>query len=218
MKVKVLTNIMNANDQLAERNRELFDKNNILVINIMASPGAGKTSTIMQTIANLRDECNIAVIEGDLASTIDADKIGKEGIDVVQINTGGACHLDANMIENALSDFDLSKIDLLFIENVGNLVCPAGFKLGEDKRVIISSVPEGHDKPHKYPSIFVDADAVILNKYDMAEVFEYDTKDFESTVNGLCPSAPVIKISCKTGEGVSGWIDWLRTELAKKKA
>jgi hydrogenase nickel incorporation protein HypB len=213
MKVKVLTNIMNANEQLADKNRKLLDDNEVLTLNVMASPGAGKTSLIMGTIARLKDEVKIAVIEGDIASTIDADKIGAEGIDVVQINTGGGCHLDANMVENALSSLNLAVTDLLFIENVGNLVCPAAFKLGEHKRIVISSVPEGNDKPHKYPAMFTDAEAVILNKADLLPVLDYDLNDFTSTVKGLNPDATMFRLSAKTGQGFDSWIDWLKKEL-----
>ena len=213
MKVKVLTNIMNANEQLADKNKKLLDDNKVLTLNVMASPGAGKTSLIMGTIARLKDKFKIAVIEGDIASTIDADKIGAEGIDVVQINTGGGCHLDANMVENALSSLNLAETDLLFIENVGNLVCPAAFKLGEHRRIVISSVPEGNDKPHKYPAMFTDAEAVILNKADLLPVLDYDLDDFNDTVKGLNPDAAMFKLSSKTGQGFDSWIDWLQTEL-----
>jgi len=213
MKVKVLTNIMNANDQLADKNRKLLDANKVLALNIMASPGAGKTSLIMGTIARLKDKFRLAVIEGDIASTIDADKISAKGIEVVQINTGGGCHLDANMVENALKSLNLEKIDLLFIENVGNLVCPAAFKLGEHKRVVVSSVPEGNDKPHKYPAMFTDSEAVILNKADLLPVLDYDLDDFTSTVKGLNPDAAMFQLSAKTGQGFDSWIDWLETEL-----
>jgi hydrogenase nickel incorporation protein HypB len=217
MKVKVLQNILNANDQLAQRNKKILTANKTLTLNIMASPGAGKTSFIMGTIARLKDELIIGVIEGDIASTIDADKIGKEGIDVVQINTGGGCHLDANMVENALKNLDTSKLDLLFIENVGNLVCPAAFKLGEHLRIVISSVPEGNDKPHKYPAMFSDAEAVILNKTDLLPVLNYDLKDFKDTVKSLNPAAPIFHLSSTTGEGFEKWIDWLRGEFKKLK-
>jgi len=213
MKVKVLTNIMNANEQLADKNKKLLDENKVLTLNVMASPGAGKTSLIMGTIARLKDKFKIAVIEGDIASTIDADNIGAEGIDVVQINTGGGCHLDANMVENALSSLNLAETDLLFIENVGNLVCPAAFKLGEHRRIVISSVPEGNDKPHKYPAMFTDAEAVILNKADLLPVLDYDLDDFNNTVKGLNPDAAMFKLSAKTGQGFDNWIDWLKTEL-----
>lgn len=213
MKIKVLTNILNANEQLADKNKKLLDDNKVLTLNIMASPGAGKTSLIMGTIARLKDEVKIAVIEGDIASTIDADKIGAEGIDVVQINTGGGCHLDANMVENALSSLNLAAIDLLFIENVGNLVCPAAFKLGEHKRIVISSMPEGNDKPHKYPAMFTDSEAVILNKIDLLPVLDYDLDDFNNTVKGLNPDAAMFQLSAQTGQGFDSWIDWLKTEL-----
>jgi hydrogenase nickel incorporation protein HypB len=218
MKVKVLENILNANDQLAQRNRKILTDRKVLTLNIMASPGAGKTSLIMGTIARLKDEVTIGVIEGDIASTIDADKIGNEGIDVVQINTGGGCHLDANMVENALKSLDATTLDLLFIENVGNLVCPAAFKLGEHLRIVISSVPEGNDKPHKYPTMFSDAEAIVLNKADLLPVLDYDLKDFTDTVEGLNPNASIFKLSATTGEGFDEWIEWLRREIKKLKS
>ena len=167
MKVKVLQNILDANDQIANKNRQILDNNKVLAVNIMSSPGAGKTSLILETVRRLKDRVRIAVIEGDIASTIDADRIGEEGVSVVQINTGGNCNLDANMVSNALENLSLDSVDLLLIENVGNLVCPAEFRTGAHKRMMLLSVPEGDDKPYKYPLMFTVSEVVIINKVDL---------------------------------------------------
>ena len=213
MKVKVLQNILDANDQMANRNRQVLDKAEVLAINIMSSPGAGKTSLILQTIARLKDRVRIAVIEGDIASTIDADRIGEEGVSVVQINTGGACHLDANMVSNALDSLSLEDTDLLLIENVGNLVCPAEFKTGAHKRVMLLSVPEGNDKPYKYPLMFTESAVIIVNKIDLLPLLDFDVTAFRQAVTGLNPNVKIFPVSCKTGEGIAAWISWLESEL-----
>jgi len=212
MKVKVLQNIMDANDQIAERNQQLLNKNKVLALNIMASPGAGKTSFIMETIKRLKDKVRIAVVEGDIASTIDADRISQD-IPVVQINTGGQCHIDANMVDNALESLPLADIDLLIIENVGNLVCPAEFKTGAHKRVMLLSIPEGDDKPYKYPLMFTLSEVVIANKIDMLPLSDFDLTAFRRAVTGLNPKASIFQVSCKTGEGIDGWISWLESAL-----
>lgn len=213
MKVKVLQNILDANDQMANRNRQALDKAEVLAINIMSSPGAGKTSLILQTIARLKDRVRIAVIEGDIASTIDADRIGEEGVSVVQINTGGACHLDANMVSNALDSLSLEDTDLLLIENVGNLVCPAEFKTGAHKRVMLLSIPEGNDKPYKYPLMFTESAVIIVNKIDLLPLLDFDVTAFRQAVTGLNPNVKIFPVSCKTGEGIAAWISWLESEL-----
>ena len=213
MKVKVLKNILDANDQMANRNRQLLDKAGVLAINIMASPGAGKTSLILQTLARLKDSMKIAVIEGDIASTIDADRIGREEVAVVQINTGGACHLDANMIGNALESLSLEDTDLLLIENVGNLVCPAEFHTGAHKRMMLLSVPEGDDKPYKYPLMFTESEVIILNKIDLLPYLDFDITAFQQAVTGLNPKVKIYPVSCKTGEGIQEWTSWLESEL-----
>jgi len=213
MKVKVLQNILDANDQIANRNRQVLDKAGVLAINIMSSPGAGKTSLILQTIARLKDKVRIAVVEGDIASTIDADRIGKEEISVVQINTGGACHLDANMVSNALDSLSLEDIDLLLIENVGNLVCPAEFKTGAHKQMMLLSIPEGDDKPYKYPLMFTESEVIILNKIDLLPLLDFDINAFRQAVTGLNPRVKIFPVSCKTGEGIEEWISWLESEL-----
>jgi len=213
MKVKVLQNILDANDQMANRNRQVLDKEGVLAINIMSSPGAGKTSLILQTIARLKERVRIAVIEGDIASTIDADKIGKEEVSVVQINTGGACHLDANMVSNALDSLSLEDTDLLLIENVGNLVCPAEFKTGAHKRMMLLSVPEGDDKPYKYPLMFTESEVIVINKIDLLPLLDFDITAFHQAVTGLNPNVKIFQVSCKTGEGIEEWVSWLESEL-----
>jgi len=213
MKVKVLQNIMDANDQIATRNQQLLDKNKVLALNIMSSPGAGKTSLILETIRRLKDTVRTAVVEGDIASTIDADRINKEEVPVVQINTGGQCHIDANMVNNALESLSLEDIDLLLIENVGNLVCPAEFRTGAHKRVMLLSVPEGDDKPYKYPLMFTLCQAIIVNKMDMLPLADFDITAFQRAVTGLNPKARIFQVSCKTGEGIENWVSWLEAEL-----
>ncbi len=213
MKVKVLKNILDANELIASKNKELFRKHKIFVINLMSAPGAGKTSLILQTIGKLKDKIRIAVIEGDIASQLDANKIKKEGIAVVQINTGGGCSLDANMISQSLDNLPLTQIDLLFIENVGNLVCPAQFTLGEHKRVVISSLPEGDDKPVKYPIIFTDADAVVINKIDLLPYLNFNLAAFCKSIENLNPKVRIFQVSCSTGAGIDEWCSWILTEL-----
>jgi hydrogenase nickel incorporation protein HypB len=209
MKIPVVKDILSANDQVAAENRELFDRNNLFVLNLMASPGAGKTSFILATVDRLPQDVRPGVIEGDLASSIDADTISAKGVPVVQINTGGGCHLDAPMIRSALPHLPISEFNLLFIENVGNLVCPAEFNLGADLAVVVASVPEGHDKPYKYPGMFAAADVVILNKADLIDVFEFDVDYFRRGLEMVNPGVACFVLSCRTGEGVDNWITWL---------
>jgi hydrogenase nickel incorporation protein HypB len=216
--VKVLKNIMDANLHSAERNRARLGERGILAINVMASPGAGKTSIILGTIERLGKEARIGVIEGDIASTVDADKVAARGIPVVQINTGGGCHLDANQIAAALDNLPLDRLDLIFIENVGNLVCPAEFRLGEQKRLVIASTAEGDDKPYKYPIMFTETDAIIINKTDLAPYLDFSGETFKKVVRGLNQGVVIFDISAKTGAGFGGWIEWLRAELKRVKA
>ncbi len=215
MEVKVLKNILGANEQLAEKNYRLLKQNGIFSLNVMASPGAGKTSLILETIRRINDKVRIGVIEGDVSSSVDAEVIGKEGVVVIQINTGGGCHLDANMIGNALNNLPLTDIDLLFIENVGNLICPAGFTLGEHKRVILSSVPEGDDKPLKYPLMFHEADIVVLNKIDLLPYVKFNSDAFSRSLKSVNEKLEMISISCTTGQGLSEWVCWLNKQISR---
>jgi len=212
-KIPVVKEILSANDQVAAENRAAFQAAGVLVLNLMASPGAGKTSLILATADRLPDGVRPGVIEGDLASTIDADTIAARGIPVVQINTGGNCHLDAPMVRSALPNLPLNELDLLFIENVGNLVCPADFALGADLSLVVASAPEGHDKPYKYPGMFASADAVVLNKADLLEVFEFDVDYFRRGLEMVNPEAPLFVLSCRTGAGMEAWMTWLLSRL-----
>jgi hydrogenase nickel incorporation protein HypB len=217
VQIEIEQRILAANERLAAENRARFDEHGVFVVDLMASPGAGKTSTILATIEALRDRYSIAVIEGDIASKVDAEKVRAHGIPAVQINTGGACHLESAMIRRAVDTLDLAELDLIIIENVGNLVCPSDFDLGEHAKVMILSVPEGHDKPYKYPNIFQVSQAVILNKYDTMSVFDFDEAEFRDVVRGLNGLAPIFPMSATKGEGVQAWAEWLagRVEDAK---
>jgi hydrogenase nickel incorporation protein HypB len=217
MEIKVLQNILSANHAIARRNHYRLERQGILTINIMSSPGAGKTSLILQTINRLKPKVRVAVIEGDIASRIDADKVHQQGAPVIQINTDGGCHLEANMTENALNNLPLEEVDLLLIENVGNLVCPAGFALGEDKKTMLLSTPEGDDKPYKYPSMFAEADVVLVNKIDLLPHLDFDMDAFSKAVTGLNQKVKIFPVSCKTGEGLEKWFAWLEGEIKEKK-
>jgi hydrogenase nickel incorporation protein HypB len=217
MEIKVLKNILSANDEIAERNHALLDKNNVFAVNIMASPGAGKTSLILETIRRLKDRIRIGVIEGDITSSVDAETVGKEGVPVVQINTGGGCHLDANMIRNALGNMTLEDIELLLIENVGNLVCPAEFTIGDHKKVLVSSTPEGHDKPFKYPLMFHTVDVVLLNKADLMPYLDFDLEIFSQAIKGINEKIEVFPISCTSGQGIEQWLSWLLARMGNSK-
>ncbi len=215
MEIKVVKDIMGANEQIAQKNRQLFDSHHVFVVNVMASPGAGKTSLILETIKRLKDKTKIGVVEGDISSSLDAEAIGKEGVPVVQINTGGECHLDANMTAIALPSVPLKDIELLLIENVGNLVCPAEFSLGEDLRVLVASTPEGDDKPFKYPLMFHQADAVLINKIDLLPYLKFDVDAFTKTIKGINQKVKVFPISCTTGGGIDRWVSWLFERMKK---
>lgn len=207
--IAVEQRILNANDQVAAQNRAALDAAGALAVNVMASPGAGKTSLILATIARLPAHMRPAVIEGDLASRIDADVMAARGIAVVQINTGGSCHLDAPMVQTALPELLAARPDLLFIENVGNLICTAEFALGSHRNLVVASTPEGHDKPYKYPGMFAAADAVVLNKADVLTVFDFDLPFFQRGLAMVNPHAPLFVVSCRTGEGLDAWVAWL---------
>lgn len=217
-RIKIVENILNANDQIALKNRQRINKAGAYSINLMASPGAGKTSFILATINSLLNEnIQIGVIEGDTAPvTIDSDKISAAGMPAVQVNTGGQCHLDSVMIENALDQLPLEDLDLLVVENVGNLICPAAFKLGTHSNILIASVPEGDDKPYKYPNIYRGLDVLIINKIDLLPYLDFDMDYFRKGVEMLNPGLQTFAVSCKTNQGIEDWLSWLRLRISKK--
>jgi len=215
-RVTIVEKIMDANDRLAQANLARIDQAGVFSINIMASPGAGKTSVILKTIETLKANTRIGVVEGDTAAvTIDADKIIEAGMPAVQINTGGDCHLDAVMLQGALDNLPLNQLDLMIVENVGNLVCPASFKLGTHANVLIASVPEGDDKPYKYPGIYRGVEALILNKTDLLPYVKFDLDYFRQGVEALNPGLALFPLSCATGEGFEAWVDWLRKQMER---
>lgn len=216
-RIPVVEKIMSANDRLAVSNRSNLDEAGTFSLNLMASPGAGKTSLIEHTVPALSNEFSIAVVDGDVASNIDADRAAAAGARAVQINTGGECHLDAVMLQGALTELPLAEIDLLIVENVGNLICPAGFKLGTHKSVLIASVPEGDDKPYKYPGMYRGVDALVINKVDLLPYVEFDMLYFQRGVEILNPGLVTLPLSCKTGEGVAAWLAWVRREVAQHR-
>lgn len=211
--VSVVENILGANERLAASNRALLDKTKTFAINFMASPGAGKTTLIVKTIEALKQDYRLAGVDGDVATTIDADRMAAAGIPAVQINTGGACHLDAVMVEGALPQIDLPNTDVLIIENVGNLICPASFPLGVHLNILIASVPEGDDKPYKYPNMYRGVKAVVLNKVDLLPYFDFDMDYFHKGVQALNPGLAFFPLSAKTGEGFDAFVDWLQIEM-----
>ncbi|NMC55185.1 MAG: hydrogenase nickel incorporation protein HypB [Chloroflexi bacterium] len=208
---------MDANDQVASVNQKMLDDHNVFAINIMASPGSGKTSVILKTIEALRGKLRIGVIEGDTAPvTIDADKVMAAGMPAVQINTGGNCHLDAMMVKRGLEAMNLDEIDLLIIENVGNLICPAGFALGTHANVVIASIPEGDDKPYKYPNIYRGLDVLLINKTDLLPYINFNMDYFRQGVELLNPGLTTFEVSCQTGEGIQAWADWLSARISNR--
>lgn len=215
--VTVVRNILEAQDRIARTNRELFEKHGVFVLNLMSSPGAGKTSLLERTIEVLRGSYKILVIEGDIQSQEDAIRIKRLGVEAIQINTGGACHLDANMIRSALEKISLDECDFLIVENVGNLVCPAEFDLGEDKKAMILSITEGDDKPLKYPLMFQKSSVLLINKMDLLPYVNFDMGKVVRTVRELNPHIEILEISCKTGYGVDKWAAWLRKHIDGKK-
>jgi hydrogenase nickel incorporation protein HypB len=216
--VEVLKGLLDANDHQAHHNREHFDKHRTLAINLMSSPGAGKTSLLEATIESLSSDLNIAVVEGDLETENDAERIRGKGVPAIQISTGSACHLDAHMVHSALHELDLSGIDIVFIENVGNLVCPASFDLGQHCNVALLSTPEGHDKPAKYPVMFRSADLVLITKSDLLEVLgDFDPSLAESYLRQIANPAPMLELSARSGTGMDAWLDWVRGEVGSCK-
>ena len=218
MKISVVRDILEANDRIAQQNRELFNENGLLVINLMSSPGAGKTSLLERTIDALSGDLRIGIIEGDIQSSQDAERIAKKEIPVVQINTGGACHLDGNMIRDTFDEFDFNQMDLLVVENVGNLVCPAEFKVGEDYKVMILSVTEGDDKPDKYPLMFHESKVLLVNKIDLLPYVDCSVEKIRKDSLKINPDLTIFEISCKTEEGLEGWYNWLKKEVEVREA
>jgi hydrogenase nickel incorporation protein HypB len=209
-RIPVVENILSANDRLAAENRARLDAAGVFAINLMASPGAGKTSLIEQTLPRLAEKLRVAVIEGDIATSFDADRVLSAGAHAaVQINTGGECHLDAVMLRSALDQLDLTRLDLLLVENVGNLVCPASFQLGTHKSVLIASIPEGDDKPYKYPAMYRGVNALIINKIDLLPYVPFRMDFFRRGVEALNPGLTTFPLSCRSGEGLQAWLDWL---------
>ena len=217
-RLELQKNVLSANDQAAAQLRREFAARRLLVLNLMSSPGSGKTTLLEHTARVLAGEFKMAVIEGDLQTDRDADRVRRAGLPAVQINTGGGCHLDVPMVRQALAGLALDGLDVLFIENVGNLVCPAAFDLGEDAVVLLASVAEGDDKPGKYPTAFHRADVVLLTKTDFLPVTEFQVSQFLDDVAKLKADLPVLPLSCRTGEGLDAWFAWLRRALAAKKA
>lgn len=216
-RVEIVKRIMDANDRLAQNNQAILDQHHVYAINLMASPGAGKTSFILETIKRLPAGIKLGVIEGDTAPvTIDADKIVAAGMPAVQINTGGECHLDANMIEMALAELPLEDLNLIIVENVGNLICPAAFRLGTHANVLIASVPEGDDKPYKYPNIYRGLEVLIINKVDLAPYLDFRMDYYQQGVEMLNPGLRTFALSAKTGEGFDAWIEWLTEKVTAK--
>ena len=212
----MVQNILEANESIARENLQVLDEQKVFAINIMSAPGSGKTSLILQTMAGLKNKLNTGIIEGDIASSVDAERVKNEATAVIQINTRNmpeSCALIAAMIDQALKDLPLQDLDLLLIENVGNLVCPSEFALGEHKRVVISSLPEGDDKPIKYPMVFADADAVVINKIDLKPYVDFDIAAFQQSIKGLNPGVQFFQVSCKTGEGIEMWCSWILEQV-----
>ena len=211
-----MKNILGENDKIADENRKLFDEKNVRVINLMGSPGSGKTSLLEKTIAKLKNEINIAVVEGDLFTAKDAERIERHGVDVVQINTSGGCHLDAAMVKRAVQSLNLDALDLIIVENVGNLVCPAEFDVGEHEKVVVLSITEGDDKPLKYPLIFKESAVAILNKVDILPFTNFDMQSARDDLTALNPQIKIIETSCTKDTGIDIWIDWLKSFVKAK--
>jgi hydrogenase nickel incorporation protein HypB len=217
VRVRLASKVLKANDQIAIENRAVLRDAKVLVVNLMSSPGSGKTTLLERTIAHLRSSLRFTVVEGDLFTTRDAERIERLGVPVVQINTEGGCHLDALMVREALEDIPWREADVLVIENVGNLVCPAAWDLGEDVRVVVASVTEGHDKPAKYPRMFREAGAVVVNKIDLLAMTDFSLAELERDVRALNPSVPLFCVSARTGEGIPEWSAWLAGAVARKR-
>jgi hydrogenase nickel incorporation protein HypB len=216
-RISIVENILSANDSLAQKNREVLDQAGVFAINIMASPGAGKTTFIIKTLEALHGRLRLGVIEGDIATSIDADKAAAAGLPAVQINTGGECHLDAVMVSKALPAMPLNELDLIIIENVGNLVCPASFALGTHINVMLASIPEGDDKPHKYPGMYQGVQALVISKIDLLPYVSFNMDYFRQGVEILNPGVQTFTVSAKTGEGMQPWADWLVDQVKQNQ-
>lgn len=219
MEVKVVRRVLDVNEKMADENRKLFAEKGVFVLNVMSSPGAGKSTTLEKTLSILKPDINCAVIVGDICTTHDADRLAKTGAPVVQVNTdefGGDCHLAAHVIEKAAEGLDLDATDLLIVENVGNLVCPAEFDIGEDARAVVLSVTEGEDKPVKYPLMFRECDVALLNKIDLLPYLNFDIEKARDYILQVHPGMPVFDVSAQNGEGLEPWIKWLKEAVKKK--
>ena len=217
MEIKVIKNILGENDRIAAENQAMFQDKKVFVLNFMGSPGAGKTSVLEKTMERLKDKIKMAVIEGDLFTSKDAERIDKYGVPVIQINTAGGCHLDANMVQKTVKEMNLDELDLLVVENVGNLVCPAEFPVGEDARAVVLSVTEGDDKPLKYPLMFKESEIALLNKVDLAPYCNFNMDSAKKDITSLHPGIEVLEVSCTKGQGIDEWCDWLMKKIAAKK-
>lgn len=215
MEVKIVRRLMKANDDWAQRTRKVLADNKIFCLNFISSPGSGKTAILEQTIDRMREVFKILVLEGDLATTRDGDRIQKHNVPVVQLLTEGSCHLDASLVHHALEEIDLSSLDILFIENVGNLVCPSEFDIGESAKIAVLSLPEGDDKILKYPKLFRDASCVILNKIDLLPYLDYHKEQVYQDLHKLNPNVPVFELSAKTGQGMEQWISWIAQQIKR---
>jgi len=216
MEIEVLEGVFDANEIIAGKNRAILDGCGAFMVNVMASPGAGKTSVILKTLAGVAGGLSCVVVEGDIAGKIDSERIAETGVPAIQINTGGSCHLEARQVNTALERLDLDGVDLVMVENVGNLVCPAEFRLGEDRKVMILSVAEGHDKPLKYPLMFSESDVLLVNKIDLLPYTDFDIENLKETVRKMNPRIRIFEISCRTGEGIDEWVVWLKEQVEKR--
>jgi hydrogenase nickel incorporation protein HypB len=217
-RIPVKERILNANDQLALENKNILTLAGLFSVNLMASPGAGKTSLIEITLQKLHNDFRVGVIDGDIATSLDADRASAAGAQAIQVNTGGDCHLDATMISHAIPKLYIENLDLLIVENVGNLVCPASFKLGTHKNILVASIPEGDDKPYKYPGMYRGVDIVVINKIDLMPYVDFNMEYFLNGIEVLNPGVITFSLSCRTGEGVESWIKWLTTGIREFKS
>lgn len=215
--IQVMKNILGENDRIAAENQAMFAAKGVYVVNLMGSPGAGKTSVLEKTMEKLKDVLKMAVIEGDLFTSKDADRIERHGVPVIQINTAGGCHLDAPMVQKVAQQMDLDQLDLLIVENVGNLVCPAEFAVGEDDKAVVLSITEGDDKPLKYPLIFKESAIAILNKVDILPYCNFNMESAKEDIRTLHPGMKVLEVSCTTEQGIDAWCEWLKEKVAEKK-